>query len=142
MRRGSVDHYRPFGADERHSRPLLGGCSADRPDEALQWAEQAPSLSRERGERGHEGWALRLLGEIASHRDVLRIEEAEARYRQGSVLARELGMLPLVAHCELGLGKLYGRTGRAQDAQERLTTALTMCREMESNSGWRRSSGS
>jgi hypothetical protein len=24
-------------------------------------------LARQRGERGHEAWALRLLGEIASH---------------------------------------------------------------------------
>ena len=38
-------------------------------------------------------------------------------------------MRPLVAHCHLGLGKLYRRTGREQ-AQEHLTTATTMYREM------------
>jgi hypothetical protein len=39
-------------------------------------------------------------------------------------------MRPLVAHCHLGLGKLYRRTGKPQEAQEHLTTATTMYREM------------
>ena len=39
-------------------------------------------------------------------------------------------MRPLVAHCHLGLGKLYARTGKREHAQEHLTTATTMYREM------------
>ena len=39
-------------------------------------------------------------------------------------------MRPLVAHCHLGLGKLYRRTGKREQAQEHLTTATTMYREM------------
>ncbi len=39
-------------------------------------------------------------------------------------------MSPLVAHCHLGLGNLYRRTGKRQEAQENLTTATTMYREM------------
>jgi len=39
-------------------------------------------------------------------------------------------MPPLVAHCHLGLGRLYRRTGKPQEAQEHLTTATTMYREM------------
>ena len=39
-------------------------------------------------------------------------------------------MRPLVAHCHLGLGKLYRRTGDRAKAQEHLTTATTMYREM------------
>jgi hypothetical protein len=35
------------------------------------------------------------------------------------------------AHCHLGLGKLYRRAGKRQEAQEHLTTATTMYREME-----------
>jgi uncharacterized protein HemY len=46
------------------------------------------------------------------------------------VLASELGMRPLVAHCHLGLGKLYRRTGDHAKAREHLTTAATMYREM------------
>jgi uncharacterized protein HemY len=34
-------------------------------------------------------------------------------------------------HCHLGLGKLYRRTGKREQAQEHLTTATTMYREMD-----------
>ena len=40
-------------------------------------------------------------------------------------------MRPLIAHCHLGLGKLYRRIGRREQAQEHLTTATTMYREMD-----------
>ena len=46
-------------------------------------------------------------------------------------LAEELGMRPLVAHCHLGLGKLYRRTGKREQGHEHLGTALTMYREMD-----------
>jgi hypothetical protein len=37
----------------------------------------------------------------------------------------------LVAHCHLGLGTLYRRTGKREQAQEHLATATTMYREMD-----------
>jgi len=40
-------------------------------------------------------------------------------------------MRPLIAHCYLGLGKLYGRTGQRDQAREHLATATTMYREMD-----------
>jgi hypothetical protein len=36
----------------------------------------------------------------------------------------------LVAHCHLGLGKLYRRTGKREQAQEHLATATTMYGQM------------
>jgi len=36
-----------------------------------------------------------------------------------------------MAHCNLGLGKLYRRTGKQQRAKEYLTTAMTMMRDMQ-----------
>jgi hypothetical protein len=39
-------------------------------------------------------------------------------------------MRPLVARCHLGLGKLARRMGKQQVAQEHLSAAATMCREM------------
>jgi tetratricopeptide (TPR) repeat protein len=83
-------------------------------------------------ERGHEAWALHLLGEIAAlHRDPPDVGESEDHYRQALALARELGMRPLIAHCHVGLGKLYRRIGNPQRAKEHLTTATKMMREME-----------
>ena len=40
-------------------------------------------------------------------------------------------MRPLVAHCRLGLGKLYRRTGDRAKAAEHLMTASAMYREMD-----------
>ena len=40
-------------------------------------------------------------------------------------------MRPLTAHCHLGLGKLYWRTGKRQEAQEHLTAATVMYRKMD-----------
>ena len=40
-------------------------------------------------------------------------------------------MRSLVAHCHLGLGKLYRRTGQREQARERLTIATTLFREMD-----------
>ena len=40
-------------------------------------------------------------------------------------------MRPLVAHCYLGLGKLYRRTEQRQQAHKHLSTATTMYREMD-----------
>jgi hypothetical protein len=39
-------------------------------------------------------------------------------------------MRPLTAHCHLGLGKLYRRTEKREQAQEHLTTATKMYRDM------------
>jgi hypothetical protein len=36
-----------------------------------------------------------------------------------------------MAHCHLGLGKLYRRTGKREQAQEHLATATMMYREMD-----------
>ena len=105
---------------------LQGG----RPVEALDCALRALRLSQQHKERGNHAYALQLLGEIGSRRDPPDREAAETNYGQALALAAELGMRPLVAHCHLGLGKLYRRT-KQQEAQEHLATATTMYREMD-----------
>jgi class 3 adenylate cyclase/tetratricopeptide (TPR) repeat protein len=101
------------------------------PEKATERAERALVLSRDRGEHGVEAYGLRLLGEIAARPDPPDVTTAEGHYRQALALAIQLGMRPLVAHCHLGLGKLYGRTGKRREAQEHFTTATTMYREMD-----------
>ena len=105
---------------------LLAGHLAD----ATRLAGRTLEVSRERRERGQRAWALWLLAEIASRRDPPQAQEAGDRYGDALELALELGMRPLVAHCHLGLGKLYRRTDKREQAQECLATATTMYREM------------
>jgi hypothetical protein len=52
-------------------------------------------------------------------------------YREAPTLAEPRGMRPLVAHCHLGLAKLYPRAGQPEQAREYLTIATTMYREMD-----------
>ncbi|HEU5193104.1 MAG TPA: hypothetical protein VFW70_00090, partial [Methylomirabilota bacterium] len=70
---------------------------AERPKEAQALAEDALTLAREHGERGHQAWALWLLGDIAARRDRRR---AERYYVEARALAAELGMRPLLARCD------------------------------------------
>jgi len=104
---------------------------ADQPGEALGLAGRALALARERGQRSQEAWALRLLGEIAAHRDPPDVGTAEGRYREAMALADELGMRPLLAHCHLGLGKLYTRAHGRDRAKENLAAAMTMFRDLD-----------
>ena len=103
---------------------------ADQVENARACADRAVMLARGRGERGNEAWALRLLGDIASHHDRPEVTTAAAYYGAAMTLAAELDMRPLVAHCHLGLGRLYRRTGNLEQAQEHLTTATAMYGEM------------
>jgi tetratricopeptide (TPR) repeat protein len=106
---------------------LLDGRLAD----ATRIAQDGLATARHRRERGAEGNLLRLLGDIAAHPDRVDANTAEAHYRQALALADELGMFPLMAHCHLGLGKLYRRAGTRQQAREHLTTAGAMLGEMD-----------
>jgi tetratricopeptide (TPR) repeat protein len=104
---------------------------AGRIDEATRSVEQAVKLARIYGQRGVEADALRVCGEIYESQHPPDIDQSEYHYREGLALAEELGMRPVVAHCHLGLAKLYRRTGKRQEAQEHLTTATTMYRDMD-----------
>ena len=97
--------------------------------EASEAADSALELAREHGERGHEAWCLRLLGEIALYRR--RPDETQSHFRNAIELATALGMRPLVAHSHFGLARLYRSTGERDEARGSLATATTMFREMD-----------
>jgi len=103
---------------------------AGRLEKAQALAEGTLALARAHQERGNETYALRLLGDIAAHRDPPESVQAEAHYRQALALAEELGMSPLVAHCHHGLGKLYATSGRGAEARTELSTAIDLYRAM------------
>ncbi len=104
---------------------------AGRMDEATRVGREALEACRRHRARGSEAHALHLLGQIATRRDPPDLKEAESHYRQALALAGNLGMRPLVAHCHLGLGQLYRRIGKLEQAREHLTTVATMYREMD-----------
>jgi len=104
---------------------------AGRREEVREGAARALALARAQQERGHEAWALRLLGEIAARREPPEVELGEHHYRQALALAEELGMRPLQAHCQRGLGMLHGTLGQQEDARREFSTAIEMYRTMD-----------
>ncbi len=105
---------------------LLAGRATD----ALELARRAVERASANKEPGHEASALRLIGQIATSAEPPGVTQAEQAYGRASALADELGMRPLIAHCHLGLGQLSRRTGKREQAQGHLATAVTMYREM------------
>jgi class 3 adenylate cyclase/tetratricopeptide (TPR) repeat protein len=118
-----------------HSRLILwlgeASMRANRLDDGLALAERAIVLTRDRGERGLQAWALWLLGEMGSRGESPEVGTTEAHYRQAIALAQDIGLRPLVARCHNGLGRLYRHFGRREQAQEQLITATTMYRQMD-----------
>jgi tetratricopeptide (TPR) repeat protein len=104
---------------------------AGRGEEAWQHARQAPDLARQLKERGNEALALHQLGVVQAHADPPDTEQAEAHYQQALALAEELGMRPLQAHCHRGLGTLYAKADRREQACTELATAIALYRVME-----------
>jgi tetratricopeptide (TPR) repeat protein len=106
---------------------------AGRLEEAQALAEQALAHARAHQERGHQAYALRLLGDIAARREPQPPESAlaEAYYRQALALADELGMRPLQAHCHVGLGTLYVKIDQREQACTELAAAIDLYRAMD-----------
>ncbi len=97
-------------------------------DEARNFADRTIKFSLRHP--GCAAYASHLLGDIGTHPDRFDAERGEAHFRDALALAEPRGMRPLVAHCHLGLGKLYRGTGDQTKAGEHLQTAITMYREM------------
>jgi len=66
-------------------------------DAAARLALRALELARRLGERGHEAYALQLLGELAGKAVPPDVERASEHYRAALTLAEALGMRPLAA---------------------------------------------
>jgi tetratricopeptide (TPR) repeat protein len=115
-----------------HVARLSAVCLLDgRGEEAGQHGRQALDLARKHGERGVEAFALCQLGAVHAQADPPEVAQGEARYRVALALAEALGMRPLQAHCHLGLGTLYAKIGRREQASTELAAAVELYRAMD-----------
>ena len=108
---------------------LLAGRTA----EAADRAGSAVDLARKHKERANEALALRAFAEIMVQSDRPDAGSALRHYEASLALAQEIGMRPLTAHGHFGLGKLYVRAGKRQQAAEQLAIATTIYRELGMN---------
>jgi tetratricopeptide (TPR) repeat protein len=112
---------------------MLAGAylGAGRLVEAEQTALRAIEMARAHQERGFEADALCQLGAVVAASEPLDAARAERLLWDALAIAEELGMRPRQAHCHLGLGKLYRRTGRAHEARSELNVAIDLYLSME-----------
>ena len=68
---------------------------------------------------------------MTSRSDGHDVDESEHYYGVAMALAEVLGMRPLLAHCHLGLGRLYRRTERGEEARTQLARARELFRSMQ-----------
>src|SRR5208282_392790 len=104
---------------------------AGRIDDAAAAARHSLELAREHRERGHEAYALRLLGEVHRLKDA---GHSETHYRDALLIAQELGMRPLEAHCHWGLARLMRGTAKRTRLKQHAATAKALFQDMEMTS--------
>jgi tetratricopeptide (TPR) repeat protein len=104
---------------------------AGRPAEAASQAERALVLATERGERGNQVYAHRLIGLVASEQELAKAEMARHHLTEALALAGKLGMRPLAARCHLALGRLLRRLGDLAGARPHLATARELLEAMQ-----------
>ena len=125
------------GARRPYDRPPVD--EGGRPPPATSISEGSSARPRRRSRArppasaggGHPAWALRTprrdRGRVPTPPKAATAEAPLPGRRRQEPSPR---VRPLVAHCHLGLGTLYRRTGDRAKAKEHLATATTMYREM------------
>ena len=104
---------------------------AGRADEASALVDQALDLAGRHEESGWEAWGLHLKGEIHAHSARPALEKALDAYNEAAARAEALKMKPLLAHCDLGRGRVYSRAGDKAEANRHLNAAVAGMREMD-----------
>ena len=98
-------------------------------DTSLTATTDAVLLAQKRGERGHQAYGLRLLGDILAHPDIADPDAAMSNYQKSLNLAKKLGMYPLLGRCHLGMGDLCERLDRQKDAEKHRQAASRIGRD-------------
>jgi tetratricopeptide (TPR) repeat protein len=97
-------------------------------DEARSLGERAVKSSPH--QPGYAAHAWHLLGDVAALSDPIDPERGLACYKEALARAEPRGMLPLIAHCHLGIGRVQRRMGLQDLAREHVARAATMYHDM------------
>jgi len=123
------ERVRSLGWHLTEAQLIQGFLLVGKSQEASLRASRALESSRHHGQLSREAWALYGQGEIASATNQLS-DGAEASLRAAMVIGSKLHMRPLVAHCNVALGKLYRQTGDRRLATQYFGDGIAMMRQM------------
>jgi len=122
-----LTRFQPLRVTLLANAHLLAGRYSD----ALGAARSSLELARRYRERGSEAWALYLNAASLAQFETEERKGVLDSYRAALHLALELGMRPLVAHCHVGIGRLYQRTDRDSGAKAEFSQATELYRQMD-----------
>ena len=92
--------------------------------------KEALALARKRGERGHEAYGLRILGDVMAISAAEESQDAMVNYQGARALAATLGMRPLIATIELRMGRFLARTSQETKARQHIDAAQSLAAEI------------
>ena len=103
---------------------------AGRTVEAEALTQRGLEVSVQTKDKGSQAWLLRVLGDIMASRDSLNAEQAEVTFNQALILAQELEMRPMQAHCHLGIGQVHFNAKNLVEARSEIRQAANLYRRM------------
>ncbi|MCG8597684.1 MAG: AAA family ATPase [Kiloniellales bacterium] len=106
---------------------------AGQPEQALAQATTALDIARKNGEKGDQAWAHWALGEIYRRSPHAKSRKAASAFKQARSLAEDCKMLPLVAHCDLALGKLDRKLALQDQGAKHTKDALKLYEKLDMN---------
>jgi class 3 adenylate cyclase/tetratricopeptide (TPR) repeat protein len=127
---GAGSQQLPFGKAMRMVWEVEAYKLAGQYSEAEALALRILEVSRDSKDKGSEAWLLRQLGDLLARIHPAHSMQAAASYTEGLMLAQDLGMRPLQAHCHLGLGQIHAQAENGSVARSELHAASELYRAM------------
>jgi class 3 adenylate cyclase/tetratricopeptide (TPR) repeat protein len=97
----------------------------NRTDDAIASATHAYELASASKQKAKQAHSLRMLGAAHASANRDHLDRAAGYYAEACALAGQLGMRPLQAHCQLGLGQVRRHQGRSEDARRHVLEAIS-----------------
>jgi DNA-binding winged helix-turn-helix (wHTH) protein/tetratricopeptide (TPR) repeat protein len=97
-------------------------------DDARRLSKQAIDFSA--AQPGFRAHAFHLAGDIVLNENRRDLERSEGHYGRALALAEARGMLPLVAHCHMGLARYYRRMAERTRSSGHFTKAMGLYRDL------------
>ena len=105
-------------------------------EQAFERTQKALELARQRGEQGHQAYALHLLGKITLSPNFLNEQLTENNFLDAIRIAEQLSMRPLLVNCYNDLSELYdsrSNTLKAHEFREKSEQMRLLLQNMHNN---------
>jgi tetratricopeptide (TPR) repeat protein len=104
---------------------------AGRRAEASVYLERGLTMARAHKQRWLEAEGQRILGQLRATGEPVDIAGARAALEEATVIARDMGLRPLLGRCRLALGRALNRAGEHDAARVPLEEAAALFRGMD-----------